>query len=313
MGGDRLLAINIEWVPRITWMGFVSYKSPWIHFKRNIDEYVLYLIKSGELHIQEDSTRYVLKRGHVLLLEPNRDHAGLEKHTCDYYYIHFKHPDIAALFIDNMESFAKGVLLEDQEREYSSRCYFPKHFLIEDKMSLSQILNSLNELLQLYRRKHYNRSLTALRLSELFIRLSRENLLAELQKNKKRNTKGIVRAHALLDYIHHHYQSRITGKDIETIFECNLDYMNRTFSKLTGYSITHYVNKVRINHARELLEATHLSISEIAFLVGFQEIYYFSKVFKKYVGLSPVAYYKSVREKVGKDGSCIRTMRSLTE
>lgn len=287
-------------MPRITWMGFVSYKSPWIHFKRSIDEYILYIVKSGQLNIQENGIRYTLHKGHVFLLEPNLEHEGFEKHPCDYYYIHFKHPDIATLFIGNMDSFAKGLLLEDQDREEDledNRCCFPKDFVLEDKTGYSQILNMLNEMLYLYRRKHYNRSLIGLKLSELFIRLSRENLLTELQRNNKRNTKGIVRAHELLDYIHHNYQNKITGKEIEAIFECNFDYMNRIFNKLAGTSITRYMNKVRIKHAQELLLATHLSISEIAFLVGFQDIYYFSKVFKKVVGLSPVAFYKSAREK----------------
>lgn len=291
-----MLAVNMDTVPRITWIGFVSYKNPWKHFKRNTDEYILYILKSGELHIRENGVRYALKRGHVLLLEPHLDHEGYEKHTCDYYYIHFKHSDIAACTVTDVESFAKTVLLEEGEPEDSGRCHLPKHFVLEDKTSLSRTFNSLNELLHLYRRKQYNRHLTALKLAELFIGLSREHLLAELRKNRENNTKGIVRAHGLLDYIHHHYQEKITGREIEALFECNYDYLNRTFNQLTGHSITHYINKVRIGHARELIQATHLGIGEIAFLVGFQDIYYFSKVFKKYVGLSPVAYYKSIRE-----------------
>ncbi|AHV95696.1 AraC family transcriptional regulator [Paenibacillus sabinae] len=291
-----MLAVNIDLVPRITWMGFVSYKSPWVHFKRNVNEYIMYLIKSGELHMVEDGKEYILKKGDVLLLEPNLDHEGLEKHTCDYYYIHFKHPDMAPVNVEDPESFAKRFIFEDQGAEEDVKCCFPKHFTITDKSVLSQIYNSLNEMLQLYRRKNYNRSLTALKLSELFILLSRESLLEELQNSRKRTTKAIVKAHGLLDYIHTHYQSKITSRDIEALFECNFDYLNRTFNKLTGHSITHYINKVRIDQAQELLQATHLSIGEIAYLVGFGDIYYFSKVFKKYAGLSPAAYYKKIRE-----------------
>lgn len=291
-----MLAVNIEWVPRITWMGFVSYKSPWIHFKRNTNEYILYILKSGELHIQENKIRYVLQKGDVLLLEPNLDHEGFEKHICDYYYIHFTHPDISSVCIEDLESFAKRYILEDRDTEESGRCCIPKQFTIKDRSGFAQIVNGLNEMLQLYRRKNYNRSLTALKFSELLILLSRENLQAELQKSRKRTTKGTVKAHELLDYIHHHYQSKITSEDIEALFECNFDYLNRTFNKLTGHSITHYINKVRISQARELLQTTHLSIGEIAYLVGFGDIYYFSKVFKKYEGISPVAYYKRIRE-----------------
>ncbi|MNH42191.1 Arabinose operon regulatory protein [compost metagenome] len=47
---------------------------------------------------------------------------------------------------------------------------------------------------------------------------------------------------------------------------------------------------MRINHAKELLDATHLSIGEVGYQVGLEDPYYFSKVFKKYVGMSPSEY-----------------------
>src|SRR5687768_10471416 len=105
-GRLTLLAINVEMVPRIKIMGFIAYKSPWLHFKRNINEYVLYFIRSGELHLKEEDKHYVLRKGDMLILEPNMDHEGTEKHVCDYYYIHFEHPDIKSLQIDDMIALA---------------------------------------------------------------------------------------------------------------------------------------------------------------------------------------------------------------
>ncbi|GJM73552.1 hypothetical protein HMSSN036_57680 [Paenibacillus macerans] len=58
-----MLAINIEVMPKIKLMGFVSYPNPWIHFKRTINEHILYFIKSGELHIRENGVPYILKKG----------------------------------------------------------------------------------------------------------------------------------------------------------------------------------------------------------------------------------------------------------
>lgn len=83
-----MLAINIEVMPKIKLMGFVSYPNPWIHFKRTINEHILYFIKSGELHIRENGVPYILKKGDVFILEPDLEHEGIEKHACDYYYIH---------------------------------------------------------------------------------------------------------------------------------------------------------------------------------------------------------------------------------
>jgi YesN/AraC family two-component response regulator len=281
-------------------MGFVSYTQPWIHFKRNVNEHILYFIKSGELHIRENGIPYVLKKGDIFLLEPNLDHEGIDPHICDYYYIHFVHPDIKPSNPEDLLSVAKDFILEEHtsyDAPYSSVCHFPKRYTLSDKKSLHQTIHTMNEMLQLYRRKHFNRSLTALKFSELLIEISREHVIYRLQEHSGSSTKSYAKVHALLDYIHEHYADRITSEDIEQEFECNYDYINRIFTRVTGHPIMRYVNVVRINHAKELIEATHLSFSEIGYLTGLNDPFYFSKVFKKFVGLSPNQYYKKIRER----------------
>ncbi|RCW48548.1 AraC family transcriptional regulator [Paenibacillus prosopidis] len=302
-----MLAINVEMVPRIKIMGFIAYKSPWLHFKRNINEYVLYFIRSGELHLKEEDKHYVLRKGDMLILEPNMDHEGTEKHVCDYYYIHFEHPDIKSLQIEDMIALADYFIASHDQSPFTQHkppmadihpygCYFPKYHTISDKTRFNQALHAMNEMLQLYKRRHYNRSLTALRFTQLLIELSRENFIDELQRNDRFRSKSIVKVNALLDYIHQNYQNKITGSDIELAFESNYDYLNRAFKKATGQSISRYINTVRINQAKELIETTPLSVGEIGYLTGLNDPFHFSKVFKKYVGMSPTQYFKLIRE-----------------
>ena len=54
-----------------------------------------------------------------------------------------------------------------------------------------------------------------------------------------------------------------------------------------------YVTKMKIDYAKELLMINRYNISEIAELCGFENVYYFSNVFKKQVGISPIAYIKN--------------------
>jgi Response regulator containing CheY-like receiver domain and AraC-type DNA-binding domain len=292
----RMLAVNVELVPAIKLMGYVSYSTPWMHFKRNTDEYVLYIIKNGELHMREEGVDYILRRGDMLLLEPGLEHEGTRKALCDYYYFHFKHPDMSALSVDNVAELARRSILEDAgEGDEQPVCHFPKHFSLSDKNGFHQTMHAMNDLLQLYRRKHFNRGLTALRFSELLIELSRAYFLNVLRSDKGPGSKAIVKVHALLDFIHRYYADKITSRLIEKEFESNYDYLNRVFKEFTGYTITRYVNKVRIQHAQELIQATHMSFGEIGYLVGLDDPYYFSKVFKQHVGLSPMQYYKKVR------------------
>lgn len=292
-----MLAIPMDILPKIRLVGYVSYKTPWLHFKRTVNEYILYFMKSGEMHIQENGVEYILKKGDSFVLEPNLVHEGTAKHACDYYYIHFTHTEIQSVEIEDLHTLARRVLLEEDipTANEQSICYLPKFVGFSSSTRLQHFYHFLNEMVQLYHGRSYNRTLTAMRLSELCIEISREYLKTALHSSRQKSTKSLIKVNALLDFIHQNYAHKITGADIEQAFECNFDYMNRVFSQITGHTITKYINQVRINHAKEMLDATHLSIGEIGYLAGLEDPYYFSKVFKKYVGMSPSEYYKRER------------------
>ncbi|MEK4359255.1 AraC family transcriptional regulator [Paenibacillus sp. FSL M7-1455] len=204
-----------------------------------------------------------------------------------------------AVEVKDILPLARHVILEEeayQAGQDNSICHFPKNYSLSKK-DLSFSFLAMNEILGLYRRKYFNRGLTALKFTEWLIKVSRKYFIDTLQTHEGGNTKSFIKVHALLDYIHEHYTEKITSTDIEQEFECNYDYINRVFTKWTGRSIMRYVNRIRIDHAKELIEATHLSFNEIGYLSGLDDPYYFSKVFKKYEGLSPSQYYKKVRER----------------
>ncbi len=69
----------------------------------------------------------------------------------------------------------------------------------------------------------------------------------------------------------------------------NISYsrLSRIFKEVTGSTIIEHLTSIRIQHAKELLMESDLSIREISSLTGFNDPYYFSKVYKRAVGLSP--------------------------
>lgn len=287
-----MIVVNMDILPKIRLAGFVSYRTPWMHAKRKLDEYVLIFMKSGELHLSENGTAYRLRKGDVFLLEPGLRHEGVEKHICAYYYIHFSHADIASRQVVDRNALARHFLLDEKQTstDDSNLCYIGKHFALNGQSAMLQTMHAMDELCELYRRKQYNRKLTALQFARLLIELSREHLLAELYQDNERNSSSFIKVNALLEYIHRHYFEKMASADIERLFDSNFDYLNRNFKRMTGYPIVQYLNHVRIDRAKELLQATDLSIGEVGYLSGLNDPYYFSKVFKKHVGLSPLQY-----------------------
>lgn len=73
----------------------------------------------------------------------------------------------------------------------------------------------------------------------------------------------------------------------------NTDYFRRCFREETGMTPLEYITKLRINEARELLiRSTFKSVEAVSELCGFNDCFYFSKVFKKHTGYSPRDYRK---------------------
>ncbi|MGM7719195.1 response regulator transcription factor [Metabacillus sp. Hm71] len=98
-------------------------------------------------------------------------------------------------------------------------------------------------------------------------------------------------------YIRNNYERDITLQEIADRFYLSREYISRRFKSEYNETITNYLTTIRIEKAKELLENPHLKIYEISFKVGYQNEKYFSKVFKKIVGLTPNEYRVSVMSK----------------
>ena len=97
-------------------------------------------------------------------------------------------------------------------------------------------------------------------------------------------------AERVAQYIEENHTKKISSKDVCKQFSCSRSYMSREFNRHIGKTIREYLTELRINDARILLEASALSVSEIAYSVGFNDSNYFSNIFKSHVGMSPQEY-----------------------
>ena len=74
--------------------------------------------------------------------------------------------------------------------------------------------------------------------------------------------------------------------------------LNRRFRQATGLSPQSYLQRLRINHAKELLRHSNLGVAEIAWQLGLQDASYFSQLFRRHSGVSPLRYREAVRGKL---------------
>ncbi|MBM6994687.1 response regulator transcription factor [Paenibacillus sp. DXFW5] len=96
--------------------------------------------------------------------------------------------------------------------------------------------------------------------------------------------------HQVLTYIDTHYADELSLKTLGAQYHIHPVYLGQLFHKETGVSFAEYINKYRIDKAKLQLKNTNLKVQEIARKVGYWEIGYFYKQFRKYVGISPTDF-----------------------
>jgi two-component system response regulator YesN len=88
-------------------------------------------------------------------------------------------------------------------------------------------------------------------------------------------------------YIAENFKEELNLEKTAVKFNLSPYYFSRSFKEIIGYNFSDYINMLRIRKAKELLRSDYMSIKEVGYEVGYSDPNYFSKVFKKYEGLSP--------------------------
>ena len=105
----------------------------------------------------------------------------------------------------------------------------------------------------------------------------------------------------MVNVISHYFKDNIerhlTIKEISNFLGYSPSYFSSRFKELTGHSPLSYFNIIKINEACSLLSSTDMKVNQICPKVGFNDPYYFSRIFTSIMGISPVEYRKEVRKR----------------
>ena len=292
-------------LPRIRLMNSAIIKPPYIHYKRKPDEYILYIIKKGVMYLKLGEEKYKLLPGDFILLEPDIVHEGYEASYCEYYYIHFLWNYFNKIEFSSIQEELDYILkkrnnsLKSNMMSYESssdnKILIPKYFNYSNYNHFIQVCCLLDEAIRYNGTPlEYYKVLTSLKLMELIIETYRCYVLHHIENTASNIPKSYIKVQELLSYLNSNYKEKISSHTIEEVTGNNFDYINRVFKQMTNKTIFQYLNTVRINHAKELITTSNMNISDVGGEVGFQDLYYFSKVFKKATGTSPSFYAKGV-------------------
>lgn len=112
--------------------------------------------------------------------------------------------------------------------------------------------------------------------------------LTAAAKEKRRREYSL--SYRIENYIREHYSESLDRSTLAQEFHLSPEYLGKVYKKESGQKLNDFINSYRVEKAADLLVSTAELISDIAYSVGFESTSYFSTVFKKHTGLSPLEY-----------------------
>lgn len=104
-------------------------------------------------------------------------------------------------------------------------------------------------------------------------------------------TNHIVKA--TREYLESHYTDDISLEDMASQVNISPQYFSKLIKKTTGFNFIDWLSMLRVKKAKELLTNSSLTVKEVCFMVGYKDPNYFSRIFKKRIGITPSEYVKT--------------------
>ena len=117
-----------------------------------------------------------------------------------------------------------------------------------------------------------------------------ERVFSERKQDYRLKTVQKVQA-----YINNNITGNLDLGTVASIFGYSKNYLSSLFTKYTSTSFIDYVNNAKMERAKKMLSDPNAMVYEVATALGYDSPFYFSKVFKKIVGMSPTAYQNAIR------------------
>ncbi len=144
-----------------------------------------------------------------------------------------------------------------------------------------------------YARRHefYKASIRSAVLA-LMVYLACNFTLADAAKQKRGSGKTIENIKLAMGYMQAHFSTKLTMEAVASKVGLSVYHFAREFKKVTGVTFVSYINHLRCENAKKLLQSGKYTVAEACAQSGFENASYFSKTFKSFFGQSPAAFLK---------------------
>lgn len=274
----------------------LSDMNPYVRFARSLEsrffqedriayDHRLFFMENGTARFIVDDQEYRLEAGDAIYWPAGIRYRVVPDDTawisgCNFDFIRKPYTTEAPLFPAPVEQFS-GKLAEipsfTDATAFNDVCCFRNTF---------GVLPKLHELYEEYASKqlYYQQRCSALLKDALMLCLRSHNRIS--------TTAAAQLTQEVLRYIRRHYAEELTNEHFSEVFHYHPNYISYLIREQTGLPLHRYIRSYRMHTALGLLQASGLSIGEIAEQVGMPDIHQFSKAFRQILGTSPSSFRK---------------------
>lgn len=251
------------------------------------EEAEFFLLLEGEILFQVDTDYFPLHPGEAVFIESGDIHAAyvLKETPCRFCALVF-HPVLLASA--QYDTIQQTVILPLQEKRQS----FPRHITSSVPWQ-GELLQHLERMMEAY--DHKMPGFESFMKGTLLIMLSQIALPGRSvnhSQSEGADTTKIDRLKKVILYIQDNYQEPIRTRDLSELIPMSEGQFCRFFKSMTRKTPVDYINSYRVRQAAALLQQSDRKISDIAMDVGFDNVSYFIKVFRKAMKCSPSEFRK---------------------
>lgn len=266
----------------------------WRHTKVNSPYSRLYYVLSGSGYVTHHNHRYILRPGMLYLIPAFTTVDMYCPEYFEHYYIHFN-----AMLENGLGLFN---FVRCQYKVEANKLSIDPDIILRRLLELNPSLELMDRDANkpiyrsiLDRCEKMNREKNASDIVEINA-LMRLLLAAFVQSADSPETdeasKGISRLHKVIEYIHENINKPLNLEDLSSIIELNPVYFSAMFTRLMGITPIRYINNRKIEKAQIELLSSHKTLEQISDEMGFSDVFYFSRLFKKVTGTAPGKYRK---------------------
>lgn len=242
--------------------------------KNIYDRHNLIFVYDGQAELRCNEKTYLAKRGDLVYYHPGDYRIGktfeanlMKCFTVDFFYTH-------PIYQEDKWSLTQVPLPFDSIEN------------IEDSFLYTRLYNLFSQFTKTYFLNDYNR---VIRAKSIFMEIL--SLLISWKCNPDFNYDHVRKVEKLIDFMSKHYFEKITLQSLAELSEISPTYLENIFKKITGKTPITYLIELRLQEAKNFMQDGH-AVSAAAAKVGFNDVFYFSKCFKKYEGIAPVHFLK---------------------